>query len=106
MKKFQFNLEKLLSFKDQSLDSELMTLAILNNELWETEERLHALEEQKEKCKQDFETKMEGRITPAAFQIHNSYQEFLSQQIKNCIIEISHIKKKIEDQIERVKELK
>ncbi|NLY70527.1 MAG: hypothetical protein GX076_02420 [Clostridiales bacterium] len=106
MKKFEFNLEKLLSFKDQSLDSELMTLAILNSELKEAEDRLDALEEQKQKCKQDFENKMAGNVTPAAFQVYNSYQEFLSQQIKNCVIEINHIKKKIEDQIERIKELK
>ena len=33
MKKFQFHLEKLLSYKGQLLDSEMMNLAVLNGML-------------------------------------------------------------------------
>jgi flagellar export protein FliJ len=106
MKKFQFNLEKLLSYKGQILDSEMMTLAVLNNQLHSAEKKLAALREDQIKCKTEFEKKMLTQTTPADCQLFNNYADYLKGQIKLGEKEIEVITKQIDQQIEIIKKIK
>lgn len=106
MKKFQFHLEKLLSYKGQILDSEMMTLAVLNNQLQQAEEKLLSLQKEQEKCITDFENKMKENTTPAACQLYNSYKLHLKELIKYSEKEIKNISAQVDDQIEIIKKLK
>ena len=106
MKKFHFNLEKLLSYKGQMLDSELTTLASLNSQLSEAQQRLDRLETEKETCKIDFEKKIKVKTTPAACQMYLKYQEHLKDQMGICRKEIEFISNRLDRQIETIKKLK
>jgi len=106
MKKFEFQLEKLLSYKGQILDSELMTLAVLNNQLSEEQQKLLALQAEQEQCRAEFESRMLEKTTPAACQAYNSYKEHLKDQILITEKTIAAIMAQVERQIELVKKLK
>lgn len=106
MKKFEFQLEKLLSYKGQMLDSELMTLAVLNNQLAEAQHRLLALKTEQEQCRLDFEAKMLARTTPATCRMYIYYTEHLKEQILNMQRTIEGIAAQIDKQIELIKKLK
>ncbi len=106
MKKFEFHLEKLLSYKGQMLDSEMMNLAVLNSQLSEAQHRLLMLQTEKEKCKTDFENKMLGKTTPATCQMYTYYSTHLKEQIKATEKTIEDITIQVEKQIEIIKKLK
>lgn len=106
MKKFEFQLEKLLSYKGQLLDSELMTLAVLNTQLSEAQHRLRSLETEREQCYTDFEAKMLEKTTPATCQMYTFYKEHLKEQILNAEKTIAAITVQLDKQIEVIKKLK
>ncbi len=106
MKKFQFHMEKLLSYKGQFLDSEKMNLAVLNNLLKDAEERLESLKREMRNNKVEFEGKMKEQITPVACRVYASYESHIKEQIHICEREISEISEQIEKQVARVKDLK
>ena len=106
MKKFRFHLEKLLSYKDQLLNSEMMTLGILQNELKDAQDKVSALEAQLTQCKLKFQEEMTGNVTPAACQLHLNYIEHLKVQIKEAHKEVDLLTEKVDRQIETVKALK
>jgi len=106
MKKFEFQLEKLLSYKGQMLDSELMTLAVLNNQLSDAQHKLFALQESQEQCRAEFENKMLEKTTPATCRMYIFYTEHLKEQILNMERTIESISAQIDKQIELIKKLK
>lgn len=106
MKKFEFQLERLLSYKGQMLDSELMTLAVLNNQLSEAQHRLLALQMEQEQCRAEFEEKMLEQTTPATCRMYIYYTEHLKEQILNMQKTIDGITAQIDKQIETIKKLK
>lgn len=106
MKKFEFQLEKLLSYKGQVLDSELMTLAVLNNQLSEAQHRLHSLQEEQEMNRVEFECKIQEKTTPATCQMYLSYKEHVKGQILNTEKTIEAITAQLDRQIELIKKLK
>jgi flagellar export protein FliJ len=106
MKKFEFQLEKLLSYKGQVLDSELMTLAVLNNQLSDAQHRLHALHEEQEQYRMEFECKIREKTTPATCQMYLSYKEHVKEQILNTEKTIEAITAQLDRQIELIKKLK
>lgn len=106
MKKFEFQLEKLLSYKGQMLDSELMTLAVLNDQLSEAQHELHTLQKEQEQCRIEFEKKLMEITTPAACQAYTQYTEHLKQQIENTVKIIDAIAVQIDRQIELIKKLR
>lgn len=106
MKKFKFHMEKLLSYKEQILDSEMMNLAALNDLMQRADDKLTRLENEREKYKEEFENKIKEQITPAQYKMYDSYENHISNHIEQCKGEIKEIEKRIEDQIEIVKELK
>jgi flagellar FliJ protein len=106
MKKFQFHMEKLLSYKGQLLDSELMNLAVLNSLLANAQERLEGLLREQSRCKAEFQSKISEQITPADWRMYASYERHMKDQISQCEMEIAEISEQIEKQVERVKNLK
>jgi len=106
MKKFQFHLGKLLSYKDQNLENEMMILAAFNKQLQEEQKRLMELKGDQEKCNRNFEKEMSVSITPEACQVYLRYMAFLKEQIKIIMKKIKTIAEKIDVQIEIVKNLK
>ncbi len=106
MKKFEFQLEKLLSYKGQLLDSEMMTLAVLNNQLSEEQHKLRSLQLEQEQCRKDFESKMLEKTTPATCRMYIYYTEHLKEQILNVERLIESIQAQVNKQIELIKGLK
>lgn len=106
MKKFEFNLEKLLTYKDQTLDSELMTLAVLNSHLSEHQEKLYALQKEQEQCRSEFESEILNQTTPASCRLYAFYDEYIKEQIKQTENEIKKVSVQIEKQVALIKKLK
>lgn len=106
MKKFQFHLEKLLSYKGQLLDSEMMNLAVLNGMLANLEERLEGLLADQDRHREEFQYKISQKTTPADWRMYTSYEKHMKDQIKQCKQEIEEVKAQIVKQVERVKDLK
>ncbi len=106
MKKFEFELEKLLSYKGQMLDSELMTLAVLNNQLSEAQHKMLSLQAELEQCRAEFEIKMKEKTTPATCRMYIYYTEHLKGQILITQRIIDSITVQREKQIELIKKLK
>ena len=106
MKKFEFQLEKLLSYKGQMLDSELMALAVLNSQLSDAQHKLYALQEEQEQYQAEFESKILEKTTPATCQMYVSYKEHLKKQILNMEKTIEAITTQVDRQIEVIKKLK
>jgi len=106
MKKFEFKLEKLLSYKGQMLDSELMKLAVIRKILAEQEANLQCLFAEEDVCQRNFEEKLRGNVTPAVYQIHTPYINDLKDKIKSKQREIDIINETLNDQIEKVKGFK
>ncbi|HVI42238.1 MAG TPA: flagellar FliJ family protein [Anaerovoracaceae bacterium] len=106
MKKFEFQLEKLLSYKGQMLDSELMNLAVLNNQLSDAQHKRLALQTEQEQCKTEFENKMLEKTTPATCQMYTFYTEHLKEQIINMEKTIESISAQVDKQIELIKKLR
>ncbi|MGV8906697.1 MAG: flagellar FliJ family protein [Acetobacterium sp.] len=106
MKKFQFHLGKLLSYKEQNLENEMMVLATFNKQLQEEQQRLLELENDQENCNRNFEKEMSVSITPESCQVYLRYFAFLKEQIKMIIKKMKEIAEKIDGQIEVVKNLK
>ena len=106
MKKFEFQLEKLLSYKGQMLDSEMMTLAVLNSQLSDAQHKLHSLQTEQIQCNTDFEAKMLKMTTPATCQMYNFYKEHLKDQIFHTEKTIANVTAQLDKQIEVIKKLK
>ena len=106
MKKFEFHLEKLLSYKGQILDSEMMTLAALNNELSEAQHKLFSLQTEQNQCQTDYECKMLDKTTPATCRMYIYYVEHIKEQIQLAKRMVENITQQVEKQIDTIKKLK
>ncbi len=106
MKKFEFHLEKLLSYKGQVLDSELMNLAVLNNQLSDAQENLSHLQNERLRCQMELSGQMQQKITPAACQMYTYYGEHLKEQIVVTEKSIQNIKNQVDKQLDIVKKIK
>lgn len=106
MKKFEFQLEKLLSYKGQILDSELMTLGVLNTQLSDAQQKLQELQAEQEQCRVEFEARMQEKTTPAACRTYSLYTGHLREQVRNMQITIESITAQRNKQIELIKKLK
>jgi len=106
MKKFQFAMETILSYKGQILDSEMMNLAVLRDLLGNVQKRLEGLEQERLKTKQEFETKVSIEVTSADWQAYASYEKHIKEQKKICAKEIAELEEQISLQLERIKKLK
>lgn len=105
MKKFQFSLEKVLTYKDQNLESELANLSELYHQLHQIEEKLIGLQQKYERCVQDYEN-AKRNTTPATCKLYLNYLDLLTNTIKECEQERNEFLIKINYQIELIKKLK
>lgn len=106
MKKFNFHLEKLLSYKDQVLDGEMTALAELNEELRQAQKTLTAFREELAGSSKKLAKKVVNQATAVDFQLHAGYKEYLKLQINHWEIRSAKITQRIEEQIETIKRLK
>ena len=70
MKKFEFKLEKLLSYKTQMTDSELMKLADLRKQQEIREEELKDILRKREECRLEFEGRLTAAVAPSYYRTH------------------------------------
>jgi len=106
MKKFQFNLQRLLTYKEQLLDGEMMNLAVLQNMLQTAEQNLQQLQKERTDSRNQFNEQMQNGLQPAEIGIYNSYEKRINELIKTEICTVNELENKIVHQIERIKNLK
>jgi len=106
MKKFQFPLEKLLSYKNQILESEMQILSELNLEHQMALEKLNTIQRNYDRCKEKLNDKLSTRATPSEIQLYRHYIVDLNEQIKAAQRQIDCISMKIVEQVGVVKQLK
>lgn len=106
MKNFEFHLEKILNYKDQNLDSELMNLGILYNFLSQAEEKLNNLYAKQDACRAKYDAAIQENATVAAVTVCLNYTDYLTLQIKECREEVQKIQDQVSEQIDVVKSLK
>ena len=106
MKKFNFNLDKLLNYKDQNLENEMMILGELNNKLDQCEKNLLAAKNRLIQKKKEYEDALSGSISPMACQVHLHYIDAVKEEIKRFEKEVEQARVRVEKQIEVVKNLK
>lgn len=106
MKKFMFSMEKLLTYKNQSLENQLAILGDLNNQLSQTTQQIKVLLSEKDKYCEEFDRRVKQRAVPALFQIYQNYLNEIKEQVRIKEETRLGISKKIEQQIEVIKTLK
>lgn len=106
MKKFNFHLDKLLSYKEQNLDNEMMILGEFNKELDQCEKNLVFLQNKLIHKTKEYENALLGSISPLACQVHLRYLDAVKEEIKVAEKELEKIRVKVEKQIEVVKNIK
>ena len=106
MKNFEFHLEKILAYKGQNLDSELMNLGVLYNSLRQAEGKLDSLYADQEACRARYDAAIQKNATVAACTISLNYTDYLTLQIKECAKEVNRIRNQVSEQIDLVKSLK
>jgi flagellar protein FliJ len=106
MKKFQFPLDKLLTYKNQILENELQLLAELNLEHQMALEKMSVIQKNYEKCKAKLDNKLSAQSTPAECQLYMYYIVDLNEQTKQVQLEIERISMRIVEQVNQVKQLK
>ncbi len=106
MMKFTFKLEKLLSYKLQILDNEMMNLSVLRKELEESEKILMELKKKQDYCQRDFEEKILGKTKPATLQSYTPYIEDLKLKIKETGLLIDNLLLRMDEQIDIIKTVK
>lgn len=106
MKKFEFHLQKLLSYKGQLLDSEMTTMSVLNDLLKSAQSKLSSLEAQLTACRQELQECMQGDISPTDCRLHANYLTYLREQVKAQREEVRKATEKVNAQIEVIKQLK
>lgn len=106
MKKFEFNLQKLLSYKEQLLDSEMMKLASFNEALRNAQNKLDDFELRLKNCREKLQEAMTGDISPIDCRLHANYQAYLKELVKSQREEVRKATEKVEAQLEVIKQLK
>jgi flagellar export protein FliJ len=107
MKKFQFKLDKLLDYKNQLLESEILVLATLNAELATTNGRIDEMTATMQGYRTELqEMQLAGGVTPAACQMYFRYEDFLKTEIVQAKQIAAQLTRKIEKQIDAIKDLR
>jgi flagellar export protein FliJ len=107
MKKFQFKLDRLLDYKNQLLESEILALATLNAELAAVNGRIDEMTAAVQGNRTELQAmQLEGRVTPAACQMYFRYESFLKKEIAQAKKAAAQLARKIEKQIDVIKDLR
>ncbi|MDR1574054.1 MAG: flagellar FliJ family protein [Clostridiales Family XIII bacterium] len=107
MKKFQFKLDKLLDYKNQLLENEILALAALNAELAAVNGRIDEMTAAMRGCRDELqEMQLEGGVTPATCRMYFRYEDFLKKEIAQAKRLAAQLERKIEKQIDVIKDLR
>ncbi|MEI8217028.1 MAG: flagellar FliJ family protein [Eubacteriales bacterium] len=106
MKKFNFAMENLLSFKNQILDNELQILSELNRQHENTLIKMSKIHENYENCKANLNQKLIQSASPQECQMYMYYIVDLNEQTKAVQREIDKVSMRIVEQIHKVREMK
>ncbi|MDR0424050.1 MAG: flagellar export protein FliJ [Clostridiales Family XIII bacterium] len=108
MKKFKFKLDKLLGYKDQLLENEMLTLAALNEEMGKANAEIKRLRAERERLAADMRGKADSKegAKPADYQIFSRYDNSLKEEIRGLKAVVASLAVQIEKQIEAIKKLK
>lgn len=99
MKKFEFSLEKMLSFKDQMLSGEKLKLADLRSRLAHLNEVLEQLRKEFAYCDAELKEQERTGLTPQGFSRRKAYLNALSEKIKLQQQHIRTMEAKVSDQV-------
>lgn len=106
MKKFEFRLQTILSYKEQVLENERLKLAVLNDRLRKARNKLSEMEKKLAECKNRLEENMTGNVSPAKCRLYAGYAEHLKELIERQKTEVQNITAQVNSQIEVIKNLK
>jgi flagellar export protein FliJ len=107
MKKFTFKLDKLLGYKDQLLENEILTLAALNAELAAVNAGIDGMTADMRGCRAKLQDlQLRGDVTPAACQMYFRYEDFLKAEILKAKRIAAQLTLKTEKQIDVIKDLR
>ena len=98
MKKFKFQLEKLLSYKNQILESEMQVLAKINADIHTTEQTIKKLNSERDNVRAEYARKLEEATTPLTCQMYQNYLDKLRDAIKARHAELALLREKLDKQ--------
>jgi flagellar export protein FliJ len=107
MKKFQFKPDKLLDYKSKLLENEISVLAALNAELAALNDRMAEMTAAARESREALQAEqLRGGVTPATCRMHFRYEDFLKAEIAKAKRLAAQTERKIEKQIDLIKELR
>ncbi len=106
MKKFKFGLEKLLSYKNQILESEMQKLSTILAQITEKEKELATLRQNLVQAGNELDAKLKESVLPDECQRYQHYIDKLRDDIKRAEAELEALERARESQIDVIAEAK
>ncbi len=106
MKKFKFNLEKLLSYKEQVLKSEMQKLSNIMADIQHQEQLIEQLKESLIVAGRELEEKLKAAVSGAECQRYQNYIENLRENIEKAKQHLEALNAEKDKQIDIIAEAK
>ncbi len=106
MKKFKFNLEKLLTYKHQILESEMQRLSMILAEMHQVELEIGRLNTELRSAGERFAQQLAESISPTECQTYQNYIDKLREDIKKAERRLIELNMEREKQIDRIADAK
>lgn len=106
MKKFKFNLEKLLTYKHQILESEMQRLSMILAEMHQVELEIGRLNTELRSASERFAQQLAESISPTECQTYQNYIDKLREDIKKAERRLIELNMEREKQIDRIADAK
>ena len=106
MKKFKFGLEKLLSYKNQILESEMQKLSAILAQIAEKEAQIATLKQNMKQAGEELDAKLKETVSPEECQRYQHYIDRLRDEIKIAESELEALERTREAQIDVIAEAK
>ncbi len=106
MKKFKFNLEKLLTYKHQILESEMQRLSMILAEMHQVELEIGRLNTELHRAGDELAEKLAETISPTECQTYQNFIDKLREDIKKAERRLVELNMERERQIDRIADAK
>ncbi len=106
MKKFKFNLEKLLTYKHQILESEMQRLSMILAEMHQVELEIGRLNTELHRACDELANKLADAISPTECQTYQNFIDKLREDIKKAERRLIELNMERERQIDRIADAK
>ena len=106
MKKFKFGLEKLLSYKNQILESEMQKLSLILAQISEKEKEIADLKARLKHAGDELEAKYKESVRPDECMRYQNFIDRLRDEIKIAESELEALERTREAQIDVIAEAK